>query len=249
MQARSDVIPQTHIVIQRGDQRFRTTTDWLESYQSFSFGPHYDPANTHHGLLLVNNEDWVKPGTGFGTHPHQDMEIVTWVLSGRLAHKDSEGNSGIIVPGLAQRMSAGTGISHSEKNPSPQQPVHLIQMWVVPDKTGLPPGYEQRDRSTALAGGGLVAIASGRGHEGAVKLHQRGAVLWGGRLKPGETVRIPDAPFLFVYTAKGAADVSGGGRLEAGDTARVSNSRDLVLTAAPETGCEVLVWEMHGEAR
>ncbi len=249
MQTKRDQTTDTQIVIERGDQRFHTTTDWLESYHSFSFGPHRDPANTHHGLLLVNNEDWVRPGTGFGSHPHQNMEIVTWVLSGSLAHEDSEGHAGAILPGLAQRMSAGTGIWHSERNPSSKEPVHLVQMWVVPDTTGLPPGYEQRDRSAALAGGGLVAIASGRGHEGAVRLHQKGAVLWGGRLKPGEIIRLPDAPFLFVYLALGGAALNGSDRLESGDAARVTESRDLALTADAATGCEVLVWEMHGTIR
>lgn len=249
MQAARDQLQDRPIVIQRGAQRFRTETDWLESYHSFSFGPHRDPANTHHGLLLVNNDDWVQPGTGFGRHPHQDMEIVTWVLSGGLWHEDSAGHSGVIVPGLAQRMSAGTGIWHAETNPSQDEPVHLVQMWVVPDRTGLPPSYEQRDRSTALASGGLVAIASGRGHEGAVRLHQRGATLWGGRLQAGESVGLPDAPFLFVYLARGGAALSGGARLETGDAARVTDSRDLALTADRETGSEVLVWEMHGTIR
>lgn len=249
MQAKRERTDEMQVVMQRGGQRFRTATDWLESYHSFSFGPHHDPANTHHGLLLVNNDDWVKPGTGFGRHPHQNMEIVTWVLSGRLLHEDSEGNSGVIVPGLAQRMSAGTGIWHAEKNPSSEEPVHLIQMWVVPDATNLPPSYEQRDCSAALSAGGLVPIASGRGHEGAVRLHQQGAILWGGRLKPGELISLPNAPFLFVYLARGGAALNGGGRLATGDAARVTDSRDLPLTADRETGCEVLVWEMHGRVR
>ncbi len=249
MKAKREQTEDMQIVIQPGGHRFHTSTDWLESFHTFSFGPHVDPANTHHGLLVVNNEDWVKPGTGFGRHPHQNMEIVTWVLSGRLLHEDSAGHTGVIHPGLAQRMSAGTGIWHSEKNPSSEEPVHLVQMWVMPYTTGLPPSYEQRDRSTALAEGGLVAIASGRGHEGAVRLHQRAATLWGGHLKPGEPVRLPDAPFLFVYLARGGADLNGGARLEAGDAARVTDSRDLSFTADREMGCEVLVWEMHESIR
>ena len=120
-------------------RRAVTTTPWLTSRHSFSFGDHYDPDNTHHGLLLVNNDDIVAPGTGFDTHPHRDMEIVTWVLQGELAHHDSIGNRGVIYPGLAQRMSAGSGILHSEKNDSPTEPVHFVQMWVVPDEAGIAP--------------------------------------------------------------------------------------------------------------
>src|SRR6516164_8150497 len=131
--------------VRRAADRSATKMSWLDSKHSFSFGHHYDPDNTHHGLLLVNNDDIVRPGTGFETHPHRDMEIVTWVLRGSLVHQDSEGNSGIIYPGLAQRMSAGTGILHSEKNdawrltgaaPTPDD-VRFIQMWVVPDEYGI----------------------------------------------------------------------------------------------------------------
>ena len=115
----------------------------------FNFGPHYSPAHEGHGLLLVNNDDIVAPGQGFGTHGHRDMEIVTWVLSGRLEHRDSEGNHGVLYPGLAQRMSAGRGIRHSEMNASPDEPVHFVQMWVLPDTAGIQPGYEQRDLNDA----------------------------------------------------------------------------------------------------
>src|ERR1700724_3782048 len=126
--------------IRRADDRAKTKISWLDSKHSFSFGDNYDPDNTHHGLLLVNNDDIVKPGTGFDTHPHRDMEIVTWVLQGSLVHQDSEGHTGLIYPNLAQRMSAGTGIRHSEKNDAPTAnpdagaPLDLIQMWVVPDE-------------------------------------------------------------------------------------------------------------------
>src|SRR6188472_1086525 len=143
------------IDVRRATTRDVTKIDWLDSKHSFSFGQHYDPANTHHGLLLVNNDDVVAPDTGFDTHPHRDMEIVTWVLEGSLVHQDSEGNNGIIYPGLAQRMSAGTGILHSEKNdawrldPSAarDEPVRFIQMWVLPDEVGIRPGYEQLEIS------------------------------------------------------------------------------------------------------
>ena len=129
------------------------------------------------------------------------MEIVTWVLSGRLEHKDSEGNHGEIYPGLAQRMSAGTGIWHSEMNPSAGEDVHFVQMWVLPDTEAVDPGYEQSDINAELDRGGLVPIASGQGHDGAISVRQRDAVLWGGRLRPGEAVDVPDARHAHLYVA------------------------------------------------
>jgi redox-sensitive bicupin YhaK (pirin superfamily) len=235
--------------IQRSSDRFVTSIDWLYGRHSFSFGPHYDPANTHHGLLLVNNEDIVRPGTGFRTHPHQDMEIVTWVLDGELEHKDTLGNKGIIYPGLAQRMSAGTGIWHSEMNPSGHSPVHFVQMWVVPDTERIDPAYEQLDINAQLAKGGLVPLASGRGHNAAISIRQKDAVLWVGRLKPGETVTVPDARFVHVFVPKGAADLEGVGRLEAGDSARLVTAGARRLVADAATGAEVLVWEMRSHLR
>ncbi|HEY5600174.1 MAG TPA: pirin family protein, partial [Candidatus Manganitrophaceae bacterium] len=192
----------TTIDIRKGDDRFHTRIQWLDSHHSFSFGPHYDPENTHHGLLLVNNDDVIKPGTGFMTHPHQDMEIITWVIDGELEHKDTLGNKGIIYPGLAQRMSAGTGIWHSEMNPSGGQAVHLVQMWVFPDTERVDPGYQQLDINPQLDKGGLVPIASGRGDHSAISIRQKDAVLWGGRLRQGETATVPDAPFAHLFIAK-----------------------------------------------
>lgn len=233
------------ITIQRKDQQFQTQTSWLDSRHSFSFGPHYDPRNTHHGLLLVNNDDHIRAGTGFMTHPHQDMEIVTWVLSGELEHKDSEGHTGIIYPGLAQRMSAGTGIWHSEMNPSGDKDVHLVQMWVAPDTTRIAPGYEQLDINPQLAKGGLVPIASGRGHDAAVRIRQKGAALWGGRLAPGEMVRLPASTHAHLYVATGSVSLEGAGRLAAGDAARLTAAGACAITADPAQGAEVLVWDMH----
>src|SRR5262249_31748207 len=161
-----------------------TKLSWLDSRHSFSFGQHYDRANTHHGLLLVNNDDIVRAGSGFSTHPHRDMEIVTWVLEGAIEHKDSVGNKGLIYPGLAQRMSGGRGILHSEMNTSGSADAHFVQMWVLPDEEAIDPSYEQLDVNDALDRGGLVPIASGRGHDAAISIRQRDAVLWGGRLQP-----------------------------------------------------------------
>ena len=238
--------------VRRAADRFGTRISWLDSKHSFSFGRHYDPGNTHHGLLLVNNDDVVSPGAGFETHPHQDMEIVTWVLRGALVHQDSTGNSGVIYPGLAQRMSAGRGILHSEKNDAwrldpgraADEPVHFVQMWVLPDETGITPGYEQREIDDDLLRGGLVPVASGRdGHDAAIRIAQRDAALHAARLDPGQSVTLPDAPYLHVFVATGTVTLEGAGSLAAGDAVRltaVGGQRVTALEAA-----ELLVWEMH----
>jgi redox-sensitive bicupin YhaK (pirin superfamily) len=226
--------------IRRAGDRAVTTNSWLTSRHSFSFGDNYDPADTHHGLLLVNNDDVVAPGSGFDTHPHRDMEIVTWVLSGSLAHADSAGNSGVIHPGLAQRMSAGTGILHSEKNESSLDPVHFVQMWIVPDQLGITPGYQQHEVDIA---GGLVTIASGRADDAAVAIHNRHATLHGASLQIGESVELPEAPYVHVFVARGDVTLEGSGEVGAGDAVRLTESGGQRLTATQPS--EVLVWEMH----
>ncbi|HVM27928.1 MAG TPA: pirin family protein [Mycobacteriales bacterium] len=239
--------------VRRADQRFSTRIDWLDSKHSFSFGRHYDPANTGHGLLLVNNDDVVRAGSGFETHPHRDMEIVTWVLGGSLVHQDSTGHSGVIYPGLAQRMSAGTGILHSEKNDSwriggerHDEPVHFVQMWVVPDESGVQPGYEQLEVGDELLRGGLVPVASGMPqHDGAaaIRIRNRYAALHAARLEPGQSVQLPDAPFLHLFVPRGEVELEGAGALGAGDAVRFTATGGQRLTAA--SSAEVLVWEMH----
>lgn len=229
------------IDVRRADDRPHTRIAWLDSRHSFSFGGHWDPTNTGHGLLLVNNDDVVRAGSGFDTHPHRDMEIVTWVISGELEHKDSERNRGIIYPGLAQRMSAGRGIWHSEMNASGDTDVHFVQMWVQPDTESIDPGYEQLDINAELARGGLVPIASGKGHDAAISIRQRGAVLWGGRLGAGERVSIPDDRHVHVFVPVGSADLEGAGPLSTGDAVRLTAAGAPTLTAG-ETGAEVLVW-------
>ena len=231
----------TTIDIRRADERFATKVGWLDSKHSFSFGPHFDPANTGHGLLLVNNDDIVRAGTGFDTHPHRDMEIITWVLSGELEHKDSERNRGIIYPGLAQRMSAGTGIWHSEINASADDDVHFVQMWIPPDTESIDPGYQQLDINDQLTKGGLVPIASGQGHDAAISIRQRDAVLWGGRLHAGETVAIPDDRHVHVFVPIGTADLEHAGGLDTGDAVRLTEAGGLDLTAGAD-GAEVLIW-------
>ncbi len=230
--------------IRRAADRARTTTSWLKSRHSFSFGDHYDPDNTHHGLLLVNNDDIVEPRSGFDTHPHRDMEIVTWVLQGELTHQDSTGNHGVIYPGLAQRMSAGSGILHSEKNDSSTAPVHFVQMWVIPDETAISPSYQQHEIDEELLSSDLVTIASGiPGHDAAISLHNRNAALHGARLGSGDTVALPPAPYLHLFVPHGRATVEGVGELEHGDAVRFTNADGQRLTATEPT--ELLIWEMH----
>jgi len=226
--------------VRRAADRAVTTTPWLQSRHSFSFGDYYDPANTHHGLLLVNNDDWVQPAAGFDMHPHRDMEIVTWVLSGSLTHRDSAGNSGVIQPGQAQRMSAGTGVLHSEKNQSPSEPVHFIQMWVVPDEAGIEPAYQQAD---VQFDAGLVAIASGTRPDAAVKIHNRNATLYCARMHAGEQVALPDAAYLHLFVAHGAVMLEDATTLSNGDAVRFTDSGEQRVTATEPS--EILVWEMH----
>ncbi|MGP3951522.1 pirin family protein [Streptomyces sp. 7N604] len=240
--------------VRRAGERFHTRAGWLDSHHSFSFSYHRDPFNTHFGLLLVSNDDVVAPGTGFETHPHGDMEIVTWVLDGALVHQDSEGHNGIIYPGLAQRMSAGTGILHSEKNdswtlsgePEHQNPVHFIQMWVIPDEAGIMPGYEQLDVNDQLDRGGWTTIASGMpGHDNqrAIGIRQKHAALHVARIRPGETLSIATAPFTHVFIARGSVELEGAGPLAEGDTVRVIGSEGQRITGGAQ-GAEVLMWEM-----
>jgi len=233
------------IELRRADERARTHLDWLDGRHSFSFGSHYDPTNLGHGLLIVSNDDRVAPGGGFGTHPHRDMEIVTWVLDGQLEHRDSEGNVGLLCPGLAQRMSAGTGIQHSEMNASRSVPVHLVQMWVVPAESGIAPGYEQLDVNEALNAGGLVAVASGRGHEGAITIHQPGAVMWVARLTDAGAVTLPDAPFVHLFVARGSVALAGD-TLAEGDAARLTAAGPVEVTALGDA--EIIVWESDRSA-
>ena len=239
--------------VRRAADRYRTGTAWLDSRHSFSFGRHYDPANTSHGLLLVNNDDRVRAGTGFETHPHRDMEIVTWVLDGSLVHQDSTGHNGVIYPGLAQRMSAGRGILHSEKNDAyrleserPREDVHFVQMWVVPDESGITPGYEQLEIDGELLAGGLVPVASGMArHDGAaaIRIANRSAALHAARLQPGQRITLPEAPYLHLFVPCGSVDLEGAGALEAGDAARCTSTGGQRVTALEPA--EVLVWEMH----
>ena len=249
----------TIVDLRPADERFTTDWGWLDSKHSFSFGQHYDPQNTHFGLLLVSNDDVVRPGAGFETHPHRDMEIVTWVLEGSLVHQDSTGHSGVIYPGLAQRMSAGVGILHSEKNdswtlsgePEHDDPVHFVQMWVLPDERGITPGYEQLDIGDELASGRLVTVASGmskHADERAIRIHQRDAALHAARLEPGQQVAA--AGRAVRPSARGPRrGRPRGGRSPATKVTPCGSRLATARRVVAHTAAELLVWEMHAAAQ
>lgn len=238
------------VEVRRAGERFSTTSDRLTSRHSFSFGAHYDPANVGHALLVAHNDDLVEPGGGYDTHPHQDLEIVTWVIEGALRHEDSRGNAGLVVPGLAQRLSAGSGVLHAERNDpvsAQGRPVRFVQMWVLPDDLGGDPSYAQQEVGDALGDGGLLTLASGlpRDRESAaVPIRQRHAALHVARLGAGQVVELPDAPYVHVFLARGAADLEDAGRLVEGDTARLTAAGARRVTAGDD-GCELLAWEMY----
>ncbi|MEU6697536.1 pirin family protein [Pseudonocardia sp. NPDC046786] len=240
------------VTLHRAGGRFRTRTGWLDSRHSFSAGAHYDPSNTHFGLLLLHNEDRVLPGRGYDEHPHRDTEILTWVLEGELEHRDTgSGRTERVAPGQVQRLGAGSGVRHSE-HATPQAGVRFVQMWVVPDGPGGAPEYEVRD---APATGEPVVLASGlERHRGSslLALRQRRAALSVVRLRPGAGTPLPAAPYLHAFVARGSADLeaatsgTGAGPLGTGDAARiVDDGGGRRITAGPD-GAEILVWEMHG---
>ena len=230
------------IIRRPADERGRTRLEWLDSRHSFSFGDYHDPRHMGFRDLRVINEDVVEPGRGFGTHPHRDMEIVTWVLEGALEHRDSLGNGSIIRPGDAQRMSAGTGITHSEFNPSATARVHFLQIWIIPAVLGVPPSYEQHAFSTEARNGRLCLIAAGDGRDGAVALHQDVDV-YATRLAAGEVVRHALRPGrgAWVQVAQGAARVDGT-QLHAGDGAALRDQPTITLEASESA--EVLLFDL-----
>jgi redox-sensitive bicupin YhaK (pirin superfamily) len=235
------------VEVRRSADRPATRADGLVSRHSFSFGTHYDPGNVGHGVLVAHNDDTVERGLGYDTHPHRDLEIVTWLLEGGLRHADPDGlsdSSTAVVPGVVQRLSAGSGVRHSEHHdPSSGPAVRFVQMWVLPDEPGGDPSYTRADVATALADGGLVPVASGR-QDAAVRIRNRDATLHVARLAPGATVLLPDAPYLHVFVARGTLDVEGAGRLEEADAVRLTGAGQPRMTAGP-TGSEVVAWEMH----
>ncbi len=223
-------------------ERGRTGTDWLDSRHSFSFGAYFDPARMGFRSLRVINEDHIEPGGGFPTHGHADMEIVTYVLEGALAHRDSLGNGSVIRPGDVQRMSAGTGIAHSEFNASKSEGVHLLQIWILPNKRGLAPGYEQRHFAKDTLQGRLALVADGEGADGAVTIHQD-ARLYAGLLAAGERASHAIAPgrAAYLHVARGTVALNGK-TLSAGDEAAIEDEGNVTLAA--ETDAEILLFDL-----
>ncbi len=223
-------------------ERFRTDAGWLDSRHTFSFAEHYDPERIGFRALRVINDDRVQPARGFGSHSHRDMEIITYVLSGELAHRDSLGNGSVIRPGDVQRMSAGTGVVHSEMNPSRTEPVHFLQIWIVPDRAGHRPGYEQKAFSESDRRGKLRLVASRDGRDGSVTLQQDASV-YAGLLEPGERVAHQQRPgrHSWVHVARGSVDLNGQ-TLREGDGAATSDEQRLDLTAKDSS--EVLLFDL-----
>lgn len=235
------------IQVVRAGARLRTETSWLDSWHCFSFGRHYAPENTHHGLLIACNDNTLRGSTGFSDHDHQELEIVTWVVEGELEQRDGEGGVRLLRPGLAGRVSAGRGIRHREMNPAGWAPCRYIEMWVPSESGRLEPSAEVVDVDEALASGGLVPVASGQGHDGAATLSQSEAVLWAGRVLPRETVTIPDGPHVHLFVALGdgvldTGGLAGAGKLAEGDSVRLVAPGWPLFTAGP-LGAELLVWE------
>jgi len=222
-------------------ERGKANFGWLESRHSFSFGQYHDPAHMGFRALRVINEDWVAPGTGFDTHGHRDMEIITYVLGGAVTHKDTLGTEAVIRPGEIQRMSAGTGIRHSEHNRSPDEVLHLLQIWLLPERAGIVPGYEQLAIPPAEMDGRLRLIAARAGGPGAVTVHQDVA-LYAARLNAGQSVHHALRPgrHAWVQVARGSVGVNGAA-LEAGDGLAISAESDLTMTGA---AAELLLFDL-----
>ncbi len=237
---------QPRIEVRRSSDRFVTQAPGRTTRHSFSFDRHYDPAQVSLGFLVCHNEDRVAPNHGYPPHPHCDLEIVTWVLAGCLRHEDSTGRGGTVVPGVVQRLSAGSGVVHTEMTAG-DAPVHFVQMWVLPDDAGSPPSYAQADVGGSLERGRWVTLASGlpsRAERAAVRLGNRRAALHAVRLGPGDSVRLPEAGLVHVFVARGDVEVDGApGGLGEGDAAKLFASGGRGVTAG--TPAELLVWEMH----
>lgn len=231
------------IKVRPAGERGKTRTNWLDSSHTFSFNRYYDPRYAGFRDLLVINEDYVAQGMGFGTHSHDNMEIITYVVEGQLAHKDSTGTSSTIRPGEVQRMSAGTGVSHSEFNPSETEPTHLLQIWIQPEREGLQPSYEQRTFPEEGRRGKLRLIASRDGRDGAVTVHQD-VRLYDALLAPGNEVthQLERDRHAWVQVIKGAVTVNQT-PLRAGDGAAISEEKSLSIVASEEA--EILLFDLN----
>ncbi|HEY6147384.1 MAG TPA: pirin family protein [Thermoanaerobaculia bacterium] len=231
------------ITIRRSGERGGANHGWLDTKHTFSFADYHDPAHMGFRDLRVLNEDRVKAGEGFPTHSHRDMEILSWVLEGQLEHRDSMGNGSVIRPGELQRMSAGTGVRHSERNPSGESPLHFLQIWILPERNGLEPSYEQKEFREEERRGRLRVIASPDGREGSLTIHQD--VILSTALLDGPdeiSVSIPRGRSAWVQVARGSVDLNGQ-RLETGDGAAVSREEKLELSKGDRA--EVLVFDLR----
>ena len=230
------------LTLRKSQDRGHADHGWLKSYHSFSFAGYYDPAHMGWGNLRVINEDRVAPGKGFGKHGHRDMEIISYVLSGELAHQDSMGNVKGIPPGDVQRMSAGTGVRHSEVNPSQHEGVHLLQIWIEPNVDGVQPSYEEKHIPAAEKRGRLRLIASPDGREGSVTIHQDARV-YAGVLDGNDAAAHEIAPGrrAYLHVARGRVSLDGAA-LKAGDGARIAGEKTVTLTDG--AGAEVLLFDL-----
>ncbi len=230
------------MTIRRSDERGGGDYGWLKTQHTFSFDQYYDPEWMNFRSLRVINEDWVAPGAGFPMHPHRDMEIITYVLEGALEHEDSMGNGSTIRPGDGQRMSAGTGVRHSEANPSKTESVHLLQIWIMPDRPGHEPGYEQKEFPATEKQNKLRLLASPDGSDGSVTIHQD-AKLYVSLLSSGKELKhsLASGRSAWLQVAKGAVELNGQ-KLNQGDGAAVRNEPELGIKAAADS--EILLFDL-----
>jgi hypothetical protein len=230
------------LTVRKAHERGHANHGWLDTWHTFSFADYYNPQEMGFGPLRVINDDKVQPGMGFGTHGHRDMEIITYVLEGALEHKDSMGNGSIIRPGNVQRMSAGTGVQHSEFNPSREELVHLLQIWIEPNVRGVKPSYEEKEFGIQDKKGKLRLIASPDGRDGSVTIHQD-AFVYAGIHDAGDSVRQPLKPGrrAYVHIARGTVTVNGQ-ELKAGDGARITGASEVTLSDGK--GGEVLLFDL-----
>jgi len=231
--------------IRRSAERGYADHGWLKSFHTFSFADYYDPDHVEFGALRVINEDRVAPGAGFGTHGHRDMEIISYVLDGELAHKDSTGTSSVIRPGDVQRMSAGKGVRHSEFNGSSTKPVHFLQIWIQPNVQGIEPEYEEKRFGPEEKRGRLRLIASPDGADGSVRLHQDARV-YAGLLDGAERATLEVAPgrLIYVHVARGSVTVNDDA-LSAGDAIALTDAKSVTVANGKDT--EVLVFDLAGD--
>jgi redox-sensitive bicupin YhaK (pirin superfamily) len=232
--------------LRKSEDRGRADHGWLQSAHSFSFADYFDPAHVEYGVLRVINEDRVQPGHGFGTHGHRDMEIISYVLDGELEHRDSMGNGSVMRPGDVQRMSAGTGVMHSERNPSATNGVHFLQIWIRPSRTGIAPSYEQKRFEADEKRGRLRLVVSPDGADGSVRI-QQDARVHAGLFDADESATQAIAPGrrAYVHVARGSVRVNGTA-LKAGDAAKVEGLHEIVLDGGRDA--EVLVFDLPGGA-